>query len=181
MSMGNQGVTAAKLDVDIRCLRGTVMGLPVYNLSTESDRYMGLPAGFNAVPMGVLGQDVVEPGYQLTSEMWLDPVAGTPINGSTPPAPFISGACNSGGVPLGLASGRAFELITSASEMEFIAADLTITQECLLVIADAYGRVTNATNVEVGTPINAVGRAKYAPTAVNQRIRGTVQLMQVKQ
>ena len=96
MSMGNQGVTAAKLDVDIRCLRGTVMGLPVYNLSTESDRYMGLPAGFNAVPMGVLGQDVVEPGYQLTSEMWLDPVTGTPINGSTPPAPFISGACNSG-------------------------------------------------------------------------------------
>jgi len=44
-----------QVDVDIRCLRGTVMGLPVYNLSTESDRYMGLPAGFKRRANGSVG------------------------------------------------------------------------------------------------------------------------------
>jgi hypothetical protein len=178
--MGNQGITAAKFDVNIRCLRGTVMGLPQFNPSTESDFYVGLPAAFNAVPVGVLGQDVVEPGYPLTSELWLDPTAGTPINGSTPPAPFISGASSAAGANLGLPAGRAWEVVTDADEYELIAADLTITADCDLVIADAYGRVTNISNVPGGTTANVVGRAKYPATAVNQRIRASVKKRQVK-
>jgi len=51
MALGTEGLTAAKMDLNIRAMRGTVMGLPVNNLSTESDFYMGLPSGFNAQPM----------------------------------------------------------------------------------------------------------------------------------
>src|SRR5208282_6297327 len=58
--LGNQGLTAAKFDTNVRALRGTVMGLPVTNPSTESDFYVGLPSGFNTVPTGVLSMDVVE-------------------------------------------------------------------------------------------------------------------------
>jgi hypothetical protein len=46
---GTEGLTAAKFDTNIRALRGTVMGLPVSNPSTESDFYAGLPTGANVV------------------------------------------------------------------------------------------------------------------------------------
>jgi hypothetical protein len=165
--LGNQGMTAAKFDTNIRALRGTVMGLPVTNLSTESDFYMGLPTGANVQPVGVLAQDVVEPGYPLTAELWLDPNTGNPINGTTPPSPFVS-------------QGRAWGLINSAPEAEVIAADTTIQADDLVYIADSYGRVTSIRNGSVGTMYYCVGRAKYASTAVNQRIRISVTLQQVK-
>jgi hypothetical protein len=164
---GNQGLTAAKFDTNIRALRGTVMGLPVSNPSTESDFFVGLPTAFNAVPSGVLAQDVVEPGYPLTSELWLDPSTSNPVNGSAPPAPFV-------------AQGRAWGLIVFAPEAEAIAADTTIQAEDDVVIADAYGRVTSIRNVTAGNTANVVGKAKYATTAVNQRIRIQVNLRQVK-
>lgn|SRR5271157_303536 len=165
--LGTQGLTAAKFDTNIRALRGTVMGLPVTNLSTESDFYMGLPTGANVQPVGVLAQDVVEPGYPMTAELWLDPNTGNPINGTTPPSPFIS-------------QGRAWGLITTASEAEVIAADTTIQADDLVYIADAYGRVTSIRNGSVGTMYYCVGRAKYPSTAINQRIRISVTLQQVK-
>ena len=165
--LGNQGLTAAKFDANIRALRGTVMSLPVSNTSTESDFYVGLPSGFNTVATGVLSQDVVEPGYPLTSELWLDPNSGNPINGSVPPSPFVS-------------QGRAWGLIVSAAEAEVIAADTTIQAEDDVVIADAYGRVTSIRNVTAGTTANVVGKAKYPPTAVNQKIRIQVSLRQTK-
>jgi hypothetical protein len=161
------GRKAAKFDTNIRALRGTVMGLPVTNLSTESDFYVGLPAGANAVPVGVLAQDVVEPGYPLTSEMFNDPNTGNPINGSVPPTPFNS-------------QGKAWGLITSAAEAEVIAADTTIQADDLVYIADGYGRVSSIRNGVVGTMYYCVGRAKYPATAVNQRIRISVTLEQVK-
>jgi hypothetical protein len=165
--LGNQGFTAAKFDTNIRALRGTVMGLPVSNPSTECDFYVGLPSAFNAVPTGVLAQDVVEPGYPLTSEMWLDPTTNNAINGSTPPVPFVS-------------QGRAWGLIVSAPEAEAIAADTTIQAQDDVVIADNAGRVTSIRNVTAGTVANVVGKAKYATTAQNQRIRIQVNLRQVK-
>jgi hypothetical protein len=165
--LGNQGLTAAKFDTNIRALRGTVMSLPVSNPSTESDFYVGLPSGFNTVPTGVLSMDVVEPGYPVSSELWLDPNTNNPINGSTPPSPFVS-------------QGRAWGLIVSAPEAEVIAADTTIQAEDDVVIADAYGRVTSIRNGSVGTMYYCVGRAKYPATAVNQRIRISVTLQQVK-
>jgi hypothetical protein len=165
--LGNQGLTAAKFDLNIRALRGTVMSLPVQNPSTESDFYVGLPSGFNTVATGVLLQDVVEPGYPLTSELWLDPTTGNPINGSAPPSPFIS-------------QGRAWGLIISAAEAEAIAADTTIQAEDDVVIADAYGRVTSIRNVPTGTTAYVVGKAKYPSTAVNQKIRIQVSLRQTK-
>ena len=164
---GNEGLTAAKFDTNIRALRGTVMGLPVTNLSTESDFYMGLPTGANVMPVGVLSQDVVEPGYPLTSELWIDPNTSNPINGTTPPSPFVS-------------QGRAWGLITSAPEAEVIAADTTIQADDLVYIADTYGRVTSIRNGSGGTMYYCVGRAKYPSTAVNQRIRISVTLQQVK-
>jgi hypothetical protein len=165
--LGTEGTTAAKFDTNIRAIRGTVMGLPVTNLSTESDFYMGLPTGANVQPVGVLAQDVVEPGYPLTAELWLDPNTGNPINGTIPPSPFIS-------------QGRAWGLITSAPEAEAIAADTTIQADDLVYIADAYGRVTSIRNGSVGTMYYCVGRAKYPSTAINQRIRISVTLQQVK-
>ena len=165
--LGNQGMTAAKFDTNVRALRGTVMSLPVSNPSTESDFYVGLPSGFNTVPTGVLLQDVVEPGYPLTSELWLDPNTSNPINGSTPPSPFVS-------------QGRAWGLIVSAPEAEVIAADTTIQADDLVYVADAYGRVTSIRNGSVGTMYYCVGRAKYPSTAINQRIRISVTLQQVK-
>jgi hypothetical protein len=160
-------LTAAKFDTNIRALRGTVMSLPVTNLATESDFYVGMPSGFNVVPTGVLLQDVVEPGYPLTSELWLDPNTGNPINGTTPPSPFIS-------------QGRAWGLIISAAEAEVIAADTTIQAEDDVVIADAYGRVTSIRNVTTGNTAYVVGKAKYPPTAANQKIRIQVSLRQEK-
>jgi hypothetical protein len=165
--LGNQGLTAAKFDTNIRALRGTVMSLPVSNPSTESDFYVGLPSGFNVVPTGVLAQDVVEPGYPLTSELWLDPNSGNPVNGTTPPSPFV-------------AQGRAWGLIISAAEAEVIAADTTIQAEDDVVIADNYGRVTSIRNVTTGNTAYVVGKAKYPPTAVNQKIRIQVSLRQEK-
>ncbi len=165
--LGNQGLTAAKFDTNIRALRGTVMSLPVNNPSTESDLYVGLPSGFNTVPTGVLAQDVVEPGYPLTSELWLDPNTGNPINGSVPPSPFVS-------------QGRAWGLIVNAPEAEVIAADTTIQAEDDVVIADAYGRVTSIRNVTPGNTAYVVGKAKYPPTAANQKIRIQVSLRQTK-
>jgi hypothetical protein len=165
--LGNQGLTAAKFDTNIRALRGTVMSLPVSNPSTESDFYVGLPSGFNVVPTGVLAQDVVEPGYPLTSELWLDPNSGNPVNGTLPPSPFIS-------------QGRAWGLIINAPEAEVIAADTTIQAEDDVVIADTYGRVTSIRNVTTGNTAYVVGKAKYPPTAANQRIRIQVSLRQTK-
>jgi len=165
--LGNQGLTAAKFDTNIRALRGTVMSLPVSNPSTESDFYVGLPTGFNTVPTGVLAQDVVEPGYPLTSELWLDPNTSNPVNGSTPPSPFVS-------------QGRAWGLIINAPEAEVIAADTTIQAEDDVVIADANGRVTSIRSVTTGNTAYVVGKAKYPSTAVNQRIRIQVSLRQTK-
>ena len=165
--LGNEGMTAAKFDTNIRALRGSVMGLPVTNPTTESDFYMGLPSGANVQPVGVLAQDVVEPGYPLTSELWIDPNTSNPVNGTTPPSPFVS-------------QGRAWGLITAASEAEVIAADTTIQADDLVYIADAYGRVTSIRNGSVGTMYYCVGRAKYPSTAINQRIRISVTLQQVK-
>src|SRR5262245_57560553 len=110
---GTEGFTAAKFDANVRALRGTVLGLPVTNVSTESDFYVGLPTGANVPPTGILAHDVAEPGYSLTSDQWLDPSTGNPVNGTTPPAPFT-------------AQGRAWSLITAASDAEAIAADTTI-------------------------------------------------------
>lgn len=165
--LGNQGLAAAKFDTNIRALRGTVMSLPVSNPSTESDFYVGMPSGFNTVATGVLAQDVVEPGYPLTSEMWIDPNTSNPINGSVPPSPFVS-------------QGRAWGLILNAAEAEVIAADTTIQAEDNVVIADAYGRVTSIRNVATGNTANVVGKAKYPSTAVNQKIRIQVILRQTK-
>ena len=165
--IGNIGSTAAKFDTNIRAMRGTVMGLPVTNVSSEADFYVGMPSGLNAVPTGVLAQDVMEPGYPMTSELWLDPTTTNPINGSTPPAPFSS-------------QGRAWGLITAASNVEAIAADTTIQAQDDVVIADSYGRVTSIRNITAGTTANVVGKAKYAATAINQRIRIQVSLRQVK-
>ena len=119
------------------------------------------------MPTGVLSQDVVEPGYPLTSELWLDPNTSNPINGTVPPSPFVS-------------QGRAWGLIVSAAEAEVIAADTTIQAEDDVVIADAYGRVTSIRNVTTGNTAYVVGKAKYPPTAVNQRIRIQVSLRQTK-
>lgn len=171
---GNIGTTAAKLDLNVRVLRGTVMSLPVTNQTTESDYYVGLPTqGPNSVPTGVMSQDVVEPGYPLTSETWLDPNTGNPINGSVPPAPFVAGGAPGIGKAWGLHRG-------GAQEVEVIAADATITQDCDVVIADNYGRVTNISALGAGVTANVVGRAKYLSSAPNQRIRIMLNLHQVK-
>jgi hypothetical protein len=160
--------TAAKFDTNIRALRGTVMSLPVNNPSTESDYYVGLPtAGVNSVPTGVLAQDVVEPGYPITSELFNDPNTGNPINGSVPPSPFIS-------------QGRAWGLHRNGDDIEVIAADTTLTQDCDVIVADNYGRVTNISAIGVGQTANVIGRAKYASTAVNQRVRIILNMHQVK-
>lgn len=84
-----------------------------------------------------------------------------------PPSPFIS-------------QGRAWGLIVSAAEAEVIAADTTIQAEDDVVVADAYGRVTSIRNVTTGNTAYVVGKAKYPPTAVNQKIRIQVSLRQTK-
>jgi hypothetical protein len=163
MAAGRQ---AAKFSSNVRALRGTVMGLGTgANVSTESDFYVDLPSGLNVQPVGVLAQDVVEPGYPLTSEVWLDPNSGNPVNGSVPPSPFSS-------------QNKAWGVVTAeaSDEQEFIAADATITAGCDLVIADAYGRVTNASAVAPGNNAYVVGSAKYPSSAPNQRIRGSVNI-----
>jgi hypothetical protein len=149
-------MTSAKLDANVRALRGTVMSLPVTNSSSESDYYVGLPSGFNALPTGILGEDVVETGYPHNS-LWLDPNTQSPINGSTPPPP-----CN--------LQRRSCSLITSGTDVQVFAADTTIQAEDQVVIADAYGRVTSIRNVPTGTKANVVGRAKHSSGAVNQKI-----------
>ena len=150
--LGNQGLTAAKFDANVRAVRGTIMSLPSVNTSSESDFYVGLPTGSNVKALGVLMQDVVEPGNTITSET--DP---STVTGTTPPAPFLS-------------NGRAWALCTLASEVEAIAADTTFAAEDLLIIADVYGRVTKCP-ATVGTTYYVVGAAKYAAAAANQRVR----------
>jgi len=95
------------------------------------------------------------------------PNTGTAITARRLPHRFVS-------------QGRAWGLITAATEAEAIAADTTIQADDLVYVADAYGRVTSIRNGSVGTMYYCVGRAKYPATAVNQRIRISVTLQQVK-
>ncbi len=97
----------------------------------------------------------------------MTPTPATPSTELVPPSPFVS-------------QGRAWGLITAAPEAEVIAADTTIQADDLVYVADAYGRVTSIRNGSAGTMYYCVGRAKYPSTAVNQRIRISVTLQQVK-
>ncbi|MGA3325967.1 MAG: hypothetical protein ABSF45_15960 [Terriglobia bacterium] len=153
---------AAKLASNIRMMRGSVM--MVSTKSTENDFYMDIPTGWNAPPVGVLAQDVNEPGLPWTSES--DPTDASIGNGTTPTAPFTS-------------SDRAWAVDVAGDDCEVIAADTSFAPGDLLICADVYGRVTKLAG-RAGLTYHTVGRAKYAASAVNQRGRATIKLEDVK-
>lgn len=144
---GNLGPIAARLDTNVRVVRGTVMTPGTVNTSTQSDIYVALPSGANGVFAGVAAEDFLETGYKFDSTV--DP---STVTGTTPVLPYdLQGKR----IPI-VRRGR-FPLIAAGS----------IADRSFVKIADHYGRVTAVGGESSGTVVNVVGQALHPASAVN--------------
>jgi hypothetical protein len=144
------GPIAAKLDTNVRVVRGTALSTPTVNTSTQFDRWVGLPSGQNAVFEGVAAEDFVETGFSY--------VAGTDpstVTGTTPAAPY-----NLQGKRISAVLRGMFPMLAAGA----------ITQGAPVIIADAFGRVQPASVLAAGSNANVVGKAKTPAAAVNDYV-----------
>jgi hypothetical protein len=147
---GVLGPIAAKLDTNVRVVRGTALSTPSVNTSTQYDRWVGLPSGQNAVFEGAAAEDFFETGYAYTAGT--DP---STITGTTPAAPY-----NLQGRRISIALRGVLPMLAAAA----------IGQGALVIIADAFGRVQPASVLASGSNANIVGKAKTPASAVNDYI-----------
>src|SRR5947209_12794521 len=77
--IGNLGPISAKLDGNIRVVRGTCLVPGTVNTSTQADQFVKLPTAANGVFAGAAGEDLFEPGFSMDSGT--DP---TTVTGTTP-------------------------------------------------------------------------------------------------
>lgn len=145
---GTLGPFAAKLDANVRVVRGTCLSPGVVNTSTQFDTFAALPAGQNAVFLGAAAEDRFETGFAY--------VAGTDpstVTGTTPASPY-----NLATKPIGVVRRGRFPLI---------AFNGNIKQGDAVVIADAFGRVQSYRDFAAGQDLNSVGVALNPSSATN--------------
>src|SRR2546422_5935212 len=80
---GVLGPVAARLDANVRVVRGTALVPGTVNTSSQADSYVALPAAANGVFAGVAAEDFFETGFAFASGT--DP---STVNGTTPAAPY---------------------------------------------------------------------------------------------
>jgi hypothetical protein len=147
---GVLGPIAAKLDTNVRVVRGTALSTPSVNTSTQYDRWVGLPSGQNAVFEGAAAEDFFETGYTYTAGT--DP---STITGTTPAAPY-----NLQGRRISIALRGVLPMLAAGA----------INQGALVIVADAFGRVQPASVLASGSNANIVGKAKTPASAVNDYV-----------
>jgi len=151
----------ALLDANKRVVRGTAMGLPSTNTSTQTAFYVALPTGQNVACEGVMVEDAVETGFSLTSTT--DP---TTVTGTTPASPYDLRK-------------RSWALARDG-RVWCIAYDGNINQGDMVIIGDTYGRVQSSTAIAAGNTVNVVGRALNKSNAANDAILVDLALSQFK-
>ncbi len=144
------GPIAAKLDTNVRVVRGTALSTPTVNTSTQYDRWVGLPSAQNAVFDGAAAEDFFETGYTYTSGT--DP---STVTGTTPAAPY-----NLQGKRISIALRGVLPMLAAGA----------ISQGAPVIIADAFGRVQPASVLASGSNANVVGKAKTPASAVNDYV-----------
>src|SRR5712692_4569630 len=142
--------SAAKLDTNVRVVRGTAFSTPSVNTSTQFDYWVGLPSGQNAVFEGAAAEDFFETGYTYTAGT--DP---STVTGTTPAAPYILQGKRVAVVKRGM-----FPMLAAGA----------ITQGAPVIIADAFGRVQPASVLSSGSNANVIGKAKNPASAVNDYV-----------
>ncbi len=147
---GVLGPVAAKLDTNVRVVRGTALSTPTVNTSTQADRWVGLPSGQNAVFEGCAAEDFFETGYTYTAGT--DP---STVTGTTPAAPY-----NLQGRRVATVLRGVFPMLASQA----------ISQGVQVIIADAFGRVQPASVLSAGSNANVVGKAKTPASAINDYV-----------
>ncbi len=147
---GVLGPTAAKLDTNVRVVRGTALAKPTVNTSTQFDKWVGLPASQNAAFEGTAAEDFFETGFAYTAGT--DP---TTVTGTTPTSPY-----NLQGRRISLALRGIFPMLAAG----------VINQGDFVIIADAFGRVQPYTALPVGQVANLVGKAKTPASAANDYV-----------
>lgn len=144
---GVLGPVAARLDANVRVVRGTALVPGTVNTSSQADSYVALPAAANGVFAGVAAEDFFETGFAFASGT--DP---STVNGTTPAAPY------------NLATKRI--AIVRRGRLPMTAAG-AIADRAFVKIADTTGRVTAVGGESAGTIVNVIGQAMHPAAAVN--------------
>ncbi len=141
------GPIAAKLDANVRVVRGACMVPGTVNTSTQFDVFAALPAAANGVFLGAASEDRFETGFKFDSNT--DP---TTVTGTTPAAPY-----NLQAKPIGLVRRGRFPLIAAGA----------IALGVYVKIGDTFGRVTAVGGEAAGTVVQVVGQALNVTGAAN--------------
>jgi hypothetical protein len=147
---GVLGPLAARLDANVRIVRGTAFVPGTVNTSSQADYYVALPAAANGVFAGVAAEDFFETGYTYTAGT--DP---STVNGTTPAAPY-----NLSGKRVAIVRRGRFPMLAAGA----------IADRAFVKIADTSGRVTAVGGEAAGTIVNVVGQAMHPASAVNDYV-----------
>lgn len=151
---GNLGPLAAKLDANVRVVRGTALGPGTVNTSTQSDVFVAIPTAANGKFLGAAAEDLLETGFKFDSTV--DP---TTVTGTTPASPY-----NLSGKRIGLVRKGRFPMIAASA----------ISLGDFVNIADANGRVKTVSE-GAGTVIQAIGQALTPAAAANDIVEVDIQ------
>ncbi len=143
---GNLGPLAAKLDANVRVVRGTALGPGTVNTSTQFDVFVAIPTAANGKFLGSASEDLFETGFKFDATV--DP---TTVTGTTPAAPY-----NLLGKRIGLVRKGRFPMIAAGV--------IALGDE--VNISDAFGRVKTVSEA-VGTVVNVIGQALTPAAAAN--------------
>ena len=166
MLPGLEGPESAFLDTNVRVLRGTPVSTPLVNATLQTAIYVALATtqGLNSTPQaapceGVIGEDVAEPGFPVSSAD--NPSSQSP--GGTnkwyvaPPSPY----------DLRLAAVK----LIRAGNVKVFAYDGNIKQGDRLCIApDGYRAQSIRAAFGAGQKVNRFAIAKTPSTAINDLV-----------
>ncbi len=148
---GVLGPIAARLDANVRVVRGTAFVPGTVNASSQTDQFVALPASANGVFAGIAAEDFFETGFSFTSGT--DP---STVTGTTPASPY-----NLQGKRISIVRKGRFPLIAAGA----------IADRAYVKIADTFGRVTAVGGEAAGTVVNVIGQALHPTSAVNDTVQ----------
>lgn len=145
---GNLGPIAARLDANVRVVRGTALSPGTVNTSTQADVYVKVTptAAGNDPFLGAAAEDFFETGFKFDATV--DP---TTVTGTTPASPY-----NLSGKRIGLVRKGRFPMIAAGA--------ISLGDE--VNSADQYGRVKTVNEV-AGTKVYVIGQALTPASAAN--------------
>lgn len=147
---GVLGPIAARLDANVRVVRGTALVPGTVNTSNQADYFIALPSGANGVVAGAAAEDFFETGYAYTAGT--DP---STVNGTAPASPY-----NLSGKRIAVVRRGRFPMLAAGA----------IADRAFVKIADTTGRVTAVGGEAAGTIVNVVGQAMHPAAAANDYV-----------